>query len=167
MPGGGAISGTAAAGAWVNGAGRFGMEAGPEGGARLIARPPRGLWNSGGRDRRRAFAEQLRRGRVWKHDKQRDRRGQKPPTPARFESMFAPENHGTGFSPKTRQIQASGSPHDPTRHWKSAACRLQRRRPMIISAQAEHYPASHTLSRIYRVCRKHGGRWPVGEFGFA
>ena len=40
MPGGGAISGTAAAGAWVNGAGRFGMEAGPEGGARLIACPP-------------------------------------------------------------------------------------------------------------------------------
>ena len=39
MLGGGAISGTAAAGVWVNGAGRFGMEAGPEGGARLIAGP--------------------------------------------------------------------------------------------------------------------------------
>lgn len=39
MPGGGDDRGTAATGARVNGAGRFGMEAGPEDGARLIAGP--------------------------------------------------------------------------------------------------------------------------------
>jgi hypothetical protein len=39
MLGDGPASGTAAAGAWVKGVGRLGMEAGAEGGARLIAGP--------------------------------------------------------------------------------------------------------------------------------
>ena len=39
MTGGGDVSGMAVTGVWVNRAGRLGMAAGPDGGARLIAGP--------------------------------------------------------------------------------------------------------------------------------
>ena len=63
------------------------------------------------------LAEELRRGRVRKCHKERDE--QKPHAPARNESMTAPEDHGAGFSRKTRQIQASPYPHDCIPLWNA------------------------------------------------